>query len=115
MKPHNAILLTTVSFLSVAAAAPKPVYESHRVTAETVGHAVDIDVDLSGAKKLYLVITDGGDGYMADWAEWLSPVIFGTGYCSQKRWWVMSLAMALIWTVVVLLVGLPWWKVLGLW
>lgn len=54
-------------------------------------------------------------GQVTHYSGTLSPVIFGTGYCSQKRWWVMSLAMAPIWTVVVLLVGLPWWKVLGLW
>lgn len=83
MKPHTALVLATASAVSIAAAAPKPVYQSHRVTAETVGHAVDIDVDVTGAKKLYLVATDGGDGYTADWAEWLSPVI--TGDYGQKK------------------------------
>jgi putative membrane-bound dehydrogenase-like protein len=53
------------------------VYQSHRVTRETVGHAVDIEADVTGAKKLYLVINDGGDGFGTDWSQWLSPVIHG--------------------------------------
>ena len=32
-------------------------------------------VDLKGAKELYLVVTDGGDGFSADWAEWLEPTL----------------------------------------
>ena len=36
-----------------------------------------IDVDLKGAKDLYLVVTDGGDGYGADWVDWASPRLTG--------------------------------------
>ncbi|MES2706450.1 MAG: PVC-type heme-binding CxxCH protein [Verrucomicrobiota bacterium] len=57
--------------------APRPVYASHRLTPETVGHAVDIKVDLTGAKKLYLVVRDGGDGFACDWADWVNPVLRG--------------------------------------
>jgi putative membrane-bound dehydrogenase-like protein len=77
MNSRSALLLVSASLVSLAAAAPKPVYQSHRVTPETVGHAVDIEASLTGAKKLYLVITDGGDGYGCDWAQWLNPVIHG--------------------------------------
>ena len=59
----SALLLTSVALTAAAAAAPKPVCQSQRVTRETPGHAVDVDVDLTGAKKLYLVVTDGGDGF----------------------------------------------------
>lgn len=61
-----------------AAETPKPVFASHRVTAETVGHAVDIDVKIPGAKKLYLVVQDGGDGYSCDWVNWVRPEIHGS-------------------------------------
>ena len=77
MNSRSALLLVSASLVSLAAAAPKPVYQSHRVTPETVGHAVDIEASLTGAKKLYLVITDGGDGFGCDWAQWLNPVIHG--------------------------------------
>ena len=32
-------------------------------------------VDLTGAKELYLVVTDGGDGIGADWADWAEPTL----------------------------------------
>jgi putative membrane-bound dehydrogenase-like protein len=31
------------------------------------------DIDISGAKKLWLIVTDGGDGYSCDWANWIEP------------------------------------------
>jgi putative membrane-bound dehydrogenase-like protein len=75
MKP--ALLLTSVALTVAAAAAPKPVWQSKLVSRETPGHAVDISVDLNGAKKLYLVVNDGGDDFGCDWSEWVSPVISG--------------------------------------
>jgi putative membrane-bound dehydrogenase-like protein len=34
---------------------------------------VSVDADITGAKKLYLVVTDGGNGIGCDWADWLNP------------------------------------------
>lgn len=34
---------------------------------------VDIRVDISGSKKLFLVMTDAGDGDNSDWGDWLNP------------------------------------------
>ena len=34
---------------------------------------MDIDVDLAGAKELFLVVTDGGNGFACDWADWAEP------------------------------------------
>ncbi|MDB6070409.1 MAG: hypothetical protein JWL81_1580 [Verrucomicrobiales bacterium] len=79
MKSALPLLLTISSFPALLHAAPaKPVYTSHRVTPETVGHAVEIKADLTGAKKLFLVVTDGGDGFACDWADWVNPVIKGS-------------------------------------
>ena len=36
---------------------------------------MDIKADLKGAKELYLAVTDAGDGFTADWAVWLNPVL----------------------------------------
>lgn len=36
------------------------------------GH-VPVDVDISGAKKLWLVVSEGGDSYRCDWADWIEP------------------------------------------
>ena len=38
----------------------------------------EIKADLTGAKKLYLVVTDGGDGFACDWSNWVNPVIHGS-------------------------------------
>jgi putative membrane-bound dehydrogenase-like protein len=53
----------------------KPVFASKLVTAQTKNQAVDIDIDITGAKELYLVVTDGGDGFACDWANWAEPQI----------------------------------------
>jgi len=49
----------------------KPIYSSPLVHDKPVS----IKVDLKDAKELYLVVTDGGDGISADWAEWLEPTL----------------------------------------
>jgi putative membrane-bound dehydrogenase-like protein len=55
----------------------KPRFDSQRVTSATKGHAVDVDVDVTGAKTLYLVVTDGGNGFACDWADWAEPRFVG--------------------------------------
>ncbi|UUO06385.1 DUF1080 domain-containing protein [Blastopirellula sp. J2-11] len=57
--------------------ADKAKYQSKVVTTRTPGHSVNIDVDITGAKQLYLVVTDGGDGFSCDWADWVEPRLIG--------------------------------------
>ncbi len=52
---------------------PKPLFESKVINSSTKGHKVDIDLELKGAKEIYLVVTDGGDGFGCDWADWMEP------------------------------------------
>ena len=49
----------------------KAIFESALVR----GGPVPVKVDLKGAKELYLVVNDGGDGFQADWADWVEPVL----------------------------------------
>jgi hypothetical protein len=51
----------------------KAKFASPLVTAGTT----DIEVDISGAKQLQLVVTDGGNGFACDWADWVDPVLVG--------------------------------------
>lgn len=44
----------------------------------------------------------------------VSVVIYGGGYVSQKKWWAIGLAMALIANTVVLTLGFPWWALIGI-
>ncbi len=53
-------------------------FASKVITASTPGHAVDIAVDLKGARELYLVAMDGGDGFSCDWSDWVDPVVHGS-------------------------------------
>jgi len=65
-------------------AAPKPLFQSKLITSATPNHSVDIDVSLEGAKELFLVVTDGGNGFTADWADWAEPrLILADG--SEKK------------------------------
>jgi len=54
----------------------KPRYTSPMVTKQL--GLVDIDVDLTGATQLYLVISDAGDGKSCDHANWIQPRLVGS-------------------------------------
>ncbi len=58
---------------------PKPVWASKVITPATDGHSVAVSAKISGASNLYLVATDGGNGYGCDWAAWANPKLTGDG------------------------------------
>ncbi|MDA0838529.1 MAG: NPCBM/NEW2 domain-containing protein [Planctomycetota bacterium] len=47
------------------------------VTNKTSGMAVDIEVNISGAKQLFLVVDNAGNGNSHDWADWIEPTLVG--------------------------------------
>lgn len=49
------------------------IYQSRPVTKREP--AVMIDVDISGARELFLVVTDGGNGISCDHADWAEPIL----------------------------------------
>ena len=57
--------------------AAKPIASSPILTTETPGHAAKIEADIKGAKNLYLVVTDAGNGFGSDWADWAEPKLTG--------------------------------------
>lgn len=67
------LILTALLAPALALAAPKPLFQSKVITDKTPNHSVAIDVDISQAKELFLVVTDGGNGFGADWADWAEP------------------------------------------
>lgn len=78
MHPAGAATVSKPTAPSAQPGGPgKPVYSSPVVTRETSGHAVSIDADLTGARKLYLVVTDGGNGFATDWSDWVEPRLHG--------------------------------------
>lgn len=62
-RPPVLLLLLLLWTSGQANGADKPAFASKVVTSDTPGHAVEVDVDLRGAKHLYLVVADGGNGY----------------------------------------------------
>ena len=66
-----------VSVPNAAQAQAKPKFDSKKVSAAIAGHSVKVDVDITGAKSLFLVVQDGGDGHTADWADWIEPRLIG--------------------------------------
>ncbi len=67
----------SVALSSVSLNAAEPKFDSKVVSAQTKGHSVEFDVDIVGAKSLFLVATDGGDGFGCDWADWAEPRLVG--------------------------------------
>jgi alpha-galactosidase len=57
--------------------AQRAAFKSDLITRDTAGHGVKVDVDISGAKKLYLVADDGGDNFDADHIDWVEPRLTG--------------------------------------
>ncbi len=74
--------------LALAAKAPadertSAVVEPRAATGNVKGtaekHSQPLEADISGAKVLHLVVTDGGDGSSCDHADWVEPLLSGPG------------------------------------
>ncbi|TWT56838.1 NPCBM/NEW2 domain protein [Thalassoglobus neptunius] len=57
----------------------KPAAASKVITSQTTGHAETLEANIAGASKLFLIVTDGGDNYSCDWADWAEPKLVGDG------------------------------------
>jgi hypothetical protein len=56
----------------------KAIWKSELITQETPGQSVDIDLDITGAKKLYLVATyDDVMGFGRHNCDWIEPILTG--------------------------------------
>lgn len=55
-------------------ASPAPLYASGIVSGTGTR---DVDVDITGAKTLWLVVTPGKNGFGCDWADWIEPTLVG--------------------------------------
>ena len=55
----------------------KALWKSRLISAREGGQGAKAEVSIAGAKKLFLVVTDGGDGYNWDHADWIEPTLSG--------------------------------------
>ncbi|MCH7978352.1 MAG: DASS family sodium-coupled anion symporter [Acidobacteria bacterium] len=44
-----------------------------------------------------------------------APIVFGVGYVSQGLWWKVGFLVSLVNITIWLVVGMAWWKIIGLW
>lgn len=56
----------------------RAIYSSMLVTYKPGEQSTEIKVDVKGSKKLYLVVSDGGDGIHWDHANWIEPRLIGS-------------------------------------
>lgn len=54
----------------------RAVYSSKTINRNTTGNAAAIDADISGTEKLYLAVSDAGDGIDWDHADWINPMLY---------------------------------------
>lgn len=54
----------------------KAVWNSGLLTKETPGHSKQVDIDITGVKKLYLVVNDGDHKTDWDHANWIAPTLY---------------------------------------
>jgi alpha-galactosidase len=55
----------------------KAAWKSETLSAKSGNFAADVKIDIAGAKKLYLVVSDGGNGNDWDHADWIEPKLSG--------------------------------------
>lgn len=58
------------------AVAEKAVWKSGMINRETPGQSKMVNVEIAGAKKLYLVVLNGGDNIDWDHADWINPTLY---------------------------------------
>ena len=81
---HGLILLSFISICQMTIQAQDKTIEakdalfaSKVITTHTIGHAVEIKTKIKDAQNLYLTVSDAGDSYACDWANWAYPRLIG--------------------------------------
>lgn len=64
---------------------------------------------------LLIAFSSGFGSLLTHYGGALGPVLFGTGYVEQKDWWRVGTAVVVMNCLVYMLIGLPFWKIIGLW
>ncbi len=54
----------------------KAIWKSNIINRQTVNQSETLSVNIEGAKKLFLVVKDGGDNIDWDHANWINPTLF---------------------------------------
>lgn len=98
---------------------------SHYLFASITGHVVAMYpafIAVAGAAGAPPMLVALSLGFFSNFFACLThygngagPIYFGSGYMSQATWWRVGFTMSVIYLGCFLGVGLPWWKVIGIW
>jgi DASS family divalent anion:Na+ symporter len=78
----------------------------------TIGVAAGVPV----APLAFLIAASSAYGaLLTHYGGALGPVLFGTGYVTQKTWWKLGAVTVAFNIVVYFTIGLAFWKVIGIW
>ena len=55
------------------------------------------------------------NGCLTHYSTGPAPILFGAGYVDQTTWWKLGLVISWLYLALWFGVGLPYWKVLGIW
>lgn len=67
----------------------KAVWKSGIINRAAPNQGKDVNIDITGARKLFLVVTNGGDNIDWDHADWIAPVVFNdkdTLSLTKRKW-----------------------------
>lgn len=67
----------------------KAVWSSGIINKQTPAQSKMVDIDITGAKKLYLAVSDAGDNIEWDYADWIEPTLYkgaDTQSLTSLRW-----------------------------
>lgn len=78
----------------------------------TIGLAAEVPVL---PLAFMLAFSAGYGSLLTHYGGAVAPVLFGTGFVSQTLWWRAGAVIALMNLAIYFLIGLPAWKVMGLW
>lgn len=63
---------------------------------------------------LLIALTSGLGGVATQYSGALGPVLYGTGYVDQATWWKIGLVVMVFAGLVQMIIGIPYWKMVGL-
>lgn len=66
------------------------------------------------ALALGLCASNSYGGALTHYGGAAAPIVFGAGYNSIKQWWIVGAIFALVAYLIMMTVGVAWWKMIGL-
>ena len=77
--------------------------------------AIVADINLMVAALLLSYALSYGSS-VTTYSNAVGPVLVGSNYVDENKvWWKLGALTAIVGTVALLVLGLPYWKILGLW